>query len=416
MKKMKVFTLILGLFLCINLAYTQFQPCLYAPTGQDLWDVHFIDEDIGVAVGDSGTIIRSTDGGLFWYQVMENDTINFKKVKFFNAQVGLAIGSDIFKTTDAGKSWMRVDLQNDRFFDLEIVDESTCLVTGVPTALLKSTDFGETWEVLVDQNIRHDDYFNYDFGLLSFVDKNTGYNVSYGFNLHYKILKTIDGGQSWDTIYREITQAVNYELTTLEAFSFPEENLGFKGGWYNPLLQKTTDSGLTWNETTEDIGHISINDFHITKEMPNAYFACGWHNKIYKSSNQGDTWPPMQVDSFRTPYGWNKAGYLGIFFLNDSLGWVVGNYGTILKTKAATPGDLEQMELSIIPNPSFGNFLIYNPQNIDIKKRTLLDQSGRVLIKSIPENVFNIGNYPSGLYYLKIETERGVVVKKIIKN
>lgn len=91
MKKIKY--LLLLLFIS-QISFAQFQQ-YSTPTTQNLWDVCFIDENIGVAVGDSGTILRSSDGGLNWDQVFDADSIQLRKVKFFNNQYGIAIGTHL---------------------------------------------------------------------------------------------------------------------------------------------------------------------------------------------------------------------------------------------------------------------------------------------------------------------------------
>jgi len=63
---MKLFTHTLFFFLlstqiCFAQWYLQ-----NSGTTKNLYAVHFIDENIGIAVGDSGTILRTTNGGTAW--------------------------------------------------------------------------------------------------------------------------------------------------------------------------------------------------------------------------------------------------------------------------------------------------------------------------------------------------------------
>src|SRR6202022_3712216 len=63
------------------------------PFGKPLYGVTMLDENIVVAVGLDGTILRSSDRGRNW---MERDSIGgndgLKAVAFGNAQVGVAVG------------------------------------------------------------------------------------------------------------------------------------------------------------------------------------------------------------------------------------------------------------------------------------------------------------------------------------
>jgi photosystem II stability/assembly factor-like uncharacterized protein len=397
---MKTLNFTLAVLFLSKLCFAQFHPCSYSPTTNDLYDVYFIDENIGVAVGDSGTILRSTDGGEFWSQVMSNDTINFEKVKFFNSQTGLALGSHLFKTTDAGQSWTQIDIENKFFIDLAILNDTDCIITGAPTGVLKSFDQGETWEILVAEN---ELYYERDYGLLSFVDENIGYTISTVNQYTSFFLKTIDGGYTWDSIF--IAPADDW--TTNAAFSFTQEGIGFKGGWYSSFLKKTVDDGSNWKTLqTPDLS--GIFDFHIEKNQPNAYYACGSHNKIYKSTDQGENWQLMNIDAVQEDFN-------GIYFLNDSLGWVVGKNGTILNTMSTNNID-KTFDLTISPNPTTGHLTLYNRSAFEIINLTLFDQTGRLIKRLSPSNEIFIEDLPSGIYFLQIEMSDDVVTKKLVKH
>ena len=77
-KKEPMRTVIITLFLISLMglpSVAQFQVC-ESPTTKWLQDVYFVDSEIGVAVGDSGIIIRSVDGGNHWDIVLNIDTIS----------------------------------------------------------------------------------------------------------------------------------------------------------------------------------------------------------------------------------------------------------------------------------------------------------------------------------------------------
>ena len=61
-------------------------------------DVCFADSLYGWAIGDSGTIISTTDGGKNWFLKYEQvDTIDFDKVQFFDGEKGFVGGNIITK-------------------------------------------------------------------------------------------------------------------------------------------------------------------------------------------------------------------------------------------------------------------------------------------------------------------------------
>ena len=76
-------------------------------------DVFFFDANVGVAVGgwlsnDSiSTIIKTTDGGANWSVIMDNVGSMFNSVHFYNSLEGYAVGNDglIWYSNDAGSTW-----------------------------------------------------------------------------------------------------------------------------------------------------------------------------------------------------------------------------------------------------------------------------------------------------------------------
>jgi photosystem II stability/assembly factor-like uncharacterized protein len=77
------------------------------PTGNTLNDIHMFDENTAVAVGDVGTIIKSTDGGTTWGCIFSGTTNNLHSSHFVDSNTGWAVGDSgtILKTTDGGIIW-----------------------------------------------------------------------------------------------------------------------------------------------------------------------------------------------------------------------------------------------------------------------------------------------------------------------
>lgn len=408
MKYLTTTLLFLVSILIWNSVPAQFQIC-NSSTSKALHDVNFIDADIGIAVGDSGTIIRSTDGGLNWVTIMSNDTVDFVKVNFFDNSNGIAVGSDIYRTSDAGLSWTASASPNGNHYDLEILDSTTCLVSGYPVGLIKSTDRGTTFTVLVNQNP------NEVYGLLSFIDENVGYTCGYGGGSSIHTLKTTDGGNTWSTLV-DSSQVAN--PTVMEAMSFVSENTGFKGGWYNGHLQKSVDGGNHWSfvNIADSIQYIQILDFHIEADQPGAYYASGWYGEIVKSTDGGDNWFELNSDLSTT------TSLYGIYFIDEQTGWAVGAYGTIIKT--TTGGVILGTEettfepvkgVNISPNPTTGRVTLDIPEEFRVRSLRLLDLNGS-LVQSFPidQSQIDLTGMARGIYLLEIVSNHGKVVEKII--
>ena len=62
-------------------------------TTATLRSVYFINNDTGYTVGNSGTILKTTDGGYNWISQTSNTTYDLLSVYFINADTGFTVGN-----------------------------------------------------------------------------------------------------------------------------------------------------------------------------------------------------------------------------------------------------------------------------------------------------------------------------------
>src|SRR5438552_18563442 len=75
-------------------------------TANNLRGVHFISDNVGWAVGVSGTILHTTDGGTNWTAQTSNTTANLLAVRAVDANVVWAAGAGtVVRTIDDGANW-----------------------------------------------------------------------------------------------------------------------------------------------------------------------------------------------------------------------------------------------------------------------------------------------------------------------
>jgi len=111
--------------------------------------VNFLTNSLGWAVGDSGLILSTRNGGIWWNQQSSQTYTGLNDIMFFDSLEGLCVGDKglIMKSTDGGANW-RVIQSNPGsiFFKLFLQGDSVAYAVGGPTnAILKSTDRGNTW-------------------------------------------------------------------------------------------------------------------------------------------------------------------------------------------------------------------------------------------------------------------------------
>ena len=76
-------------------------------------------------------------------------------------------------------------------------------------------------------------------------------------------------------------------------------------------------------------------------------------------------------------------------------------------------------QVSISPNPANTNFEInFNALTLKAEKIELVNAMGQVVTnKTFDQKViFEVSNLPKGLYYVKVNSNKGAIVKKIVIN
>ena len=92
-------------------------------------DVHFPEAQVGYAVGSSGTIIKTTDGGSTWVKIRNGggiwqSNLDFRAVHFIDADRGFIAGFDglLWRTNNGGEDWSVIRNAPDRDYLCLFVD------------------------------------------------------------------------------------------------------------------------------------------------------------------------------------------------------------------------------------------------------------------------------------------------------
>jgi len=72
-----------------------------------LYGVSFTAGQLGLAVGDHGTILKTTNGGSSWSVRQSGTTVTLRAVRAFDQNIGMAIGDSltVVRTVDGGETW-----------------------------------------------------------------------------------------------------------------------------------------------------------------------------------------------------------------------------------------------------------------------------------------------------------------------
>ncbi len=126
--------------------------------GYWLHSVHFPTGTTGFAVGDSGVILKTANGGATWTPVAAPVQRNFNAIWFTDANHGFIAGgypSDdsirtLLQTTNGGNTWtISIDEPGSMLRDIHFADAGTGYAVGDRAIVLKTTDGGASWAPLL---------------------------------------------------------------------------------------------------------------------------------------------------------------------------------------------------------------------------------------------------------------------------
>lgn len=240
-------------------------------------------------------------------------------MKFWDNNTGYHAGvlyssstNNIHKTTNGGTSYT---LQSSgwtaqRFMTVWLLSPDTVLMAGNYGKIIKTVNGGNNWTtVYADTTLQ--------FWGLWFTNPQTGYiSGSNG-----KIMKTTNRGDNW-------TFLTTPTSTILDGIWFVNENTGYVGG--ANIFLKTTDAGATWiNKVGLFISPFETAQSVYFSDANTGYYCTNTTNgRIVKTTNGGDTWTLIN-DIANVGAGWDMS------FVNPTTGYVCTSAGNVLKTTNA---------------------------------------------------------------------------------
>jgi photosystem II stability/assembly factor-like uncharacterized protein len=370
-------------------------------TTKMLRSICFTDENTGIIVGDSGTILKTTDGGLTWSSISSGTTKNLNSVDFPNALTGFAVGNSgtIIKTIDGGSSWTSIEPFpfSANYHCVKFPDENTGWVTDSQADILRTWDGGLTWYVLVALIAPMNSAY--------FHDTTDGYFAGGGSGSETGVIIRTKDGQY--TILPE-------NRTVLFSVFFPDDSTGYAAGMYGTIV-KTNDAGTTWNILQHDTGPFYYSVFFTDR---NTGYLAGAEGTIKKTTNGALSW----TDS---PSGTTEE-LRQIYFLNMDTGYAVGGNGTILKTTTSGFVPVENMDsqesaIKVYPNPAHDKInIIPGKKSLERLILTITDLMGKQKMYKELQNQnhyeLDVSSFREGVYLLKIETKSGFEYKKLVIN
>lgn len=214
----------------------------YPESGKGMYGLSSTPSGRVVSVGLDGKLLYSDDKGATWQFVQLNPWLHYKDVSFKSNNSGIVIGGNSFnsgymvfidqdgrtsnfdsfaiqlnrihlidnnlgfivgfgvvmKTINGGRDWDILDIKNDNFSGIHVLNNNEIWVCGTAGSIYKTSNSGASWDKLRNgNNITLPKYALQD---ILFLDATHGWAVGED----GLVIRTEDGGKSWDK-YKSFT-------------------------------------------------------------------------------------------------------------------------------------------------------------------------------------------------------------------
>ena len=208
-------------------------------------DVLFTDELNGIAIGNTGTILKTDDGGADWEIIPSGITKSLNAISFATDDIGVIVGErgNMLRTSDGGLSWYSLPIiTQQHLYDVSFLNAQTGFAVGAYGIILRTDDGGENWIVSSSPPTSDINFYS-----ICFSDINNATIVGGGINGGEVIYHTSNGGNSWElqmggTLYQDVFTDVSF---------YDNENgvvIGTSG-----LVYRTTNGGTNWISVSSGI-------------------------------------------------------------------------------------------------------------------------------------------------------------------
>ncbi|MDH3269385.1 MAG: YCF48-related protein, partial [Ignavibacteria bacterium] len=302
------------------------------------WGVYFRNKDTGLATGELGAIIKTTDSGNSWYNIETNYNKTIRTIGSYTGDKIIAAGDSglITISTDFGETWESTQSgTNSDLWHMLMINNNLGWIVGFNSTLLKTTDGGNNWQ------LKTTPVQGYNFFDVSFLDTSFGYIACSG----GLVLRTTDGGDNWDvrqagdayslTVIKAITrqEAVAFGFAGKHVYTYDGgeswQFIGYVGDTFRQMAfldtlkgfavttasgYETTDGGRNWT-VRYDMTHGNS----ITFAGDGTGYKVSTGLAIEKTTNSGQTWDKAIIND----------DFTDVYFATKKKGWFIGEgFGT----------------------------------------------------------------------------------------
>lgn len=341
---MRFFTVVFVVAITCSACYSQWQQVY--PISNDLYEVAVPAPGkifILSAAQNQSYVYISGDSAKTWKKPSPVGQEPTSGLVFTDSLTGFTASfQSVYKTSDGAKTWKKIALPSGMQNPLGIVfpTKSTGYIIYSSNKIIKSTDSGETWNVLTNLPAGTDPYSK----LLSFSDADHGYIV-----IDRLLYKTSDGGANWSPVTMNtypsaicaVSPDVAFASDGYSTFRTIDGGQSWTQVWYSrsdvihSVSQDTTlflsPYGIVLKSTDggNNVGQTYYSSFFISWLRMDSFgqFVCaiGQDFSILTSRNGGTTW---KINNIRPQHG----AFSGVHFTDENNGLIISEDAGILRT------------------------------------------------------------------------------------
>src|SRR5881275_3518604 len=180
------------IFSFISSVFGQWSP-VDSGTTSNLNSAVLLDSGTGFVVGDTGTILKSTDAGATWAPLTSGTSTTLHGIYFLDPNEGIAVGDNakILRTTDGGAAWQSITSGVEDSLRSVSFSGVNGICGGDSQDILYSTDSGSSWQ------ISQSGFFGGGFLRAQMLSSSVGFVGGQNSIFQSLLGASTDGGASW---------------------------------------------------------------------------------------------------------------------------------------------------------------------------------------------------------------------------
>ncbi len=330
---------------------------------------------------------------------------------------------NIYSSTDGGGSYNNfvgtIDVSDRRNWDMPYIfggSSSQVMYTGTYRVYKNSNNPFDSWTP-ISGDLTDGIIYAARFHNISCIDNSIlNSNYIYVGTSDGNVWNSLNDGGNWNNLTSTLP---NRYVTSVHSSPNVINNVyvthsGYRDNEYIPHVHKSINNGQAWIDISGDLPQVGVNDLVVLPNFENVLFVAT-DIGVYYTDNGGVNWMRLG-NNMPTIVIWDLE------FNQSSNKLIAGTYARGLQTiditsilqtvKVNEINSIETTDIIIFPNPAVNELTIKSFLMID--KVEIIDARGK-LILSEKQKVIDVSSLAKGIYFAKIYTSKGNVVRRFIK-